>query len=134
MRLFHPLSVSCNSKFLYIFIFLFKKIFIIVDLQCCVTFRRTAKWPSYSFIYILFFTLSSIMFHHKWLDMVPCAIQQNPIAYPLQMQWFASTNTKSQSSHFFPLPLGNHKSVLHVHEFVSFLWKGSFVPYIRFQI
>ena len=29
---------------------------------------------------------------------------------------------------FLPLPLGNHKSVLHVHEFVSFLQIGSFVP------
>ena len=33
-----------------------------------------------------------------------------------------------------PLSLGNNKSVLHVHEFVSFLQVGSFVPYARFQI
>ncbi|MFX4012647.1 hypothetical protein ACJBYS_11600, partial [Streptococcus suis] len=32
------------------------------------------------------------------------------------------------------LPLSNHKSVLRVHEFVSFLQMGSFVPYITFQI
>ena len=37
-------------------------------------------------LYILFVTLSSIMFHHKWLGIVPCAIQQDLIAYPLQMQ------------------------------------------------
>ena len=30
----------------------------------------------YIYIYILFLTLSSIIFHHKWLDIVPCAMQQ----------------------------------------------------------
>ena len=38
------------------------------------------------YIYILSLTLSSIMFHHKWLDIVPCAIQQYLIAYLFQMQ------------------------------------------------
>ena len=28
----------------------------------------------------------SLMFHHKWLDVFPCAIQQDLIACPLQMQ------------------------------------------------
>ena len=32
-----------------------------------------------SYIYILFLTLSSIMFHHKWLDIVPYAMQQDLI-------------------------------------------------------
>ena len=32
--------------------------------------------------YSLFPTLSSIMFHHKWLDTVSWAIQQDLIAYP----------------------------------------------------
>ena len=34
----------------------------------------------YVYTYILFLTLSSIMFHHKWLDIVLCAIQQCYIA------------------------------------------------------
>ena len=34
---------------------------------------------SHIHIYILFLTLSSIMLHHKWLDIVPCAIQQDII-------------------------------------------------------
>ena len=59
------------------------KIFIIVDLQCSVNCCYTAKWPSHSFIYILFLTLSFIMLHHKWLDIVPCAIQPDLIAYPI---------------------------------------------------
>ena len=33
---------------------------------------------SYIYVHILFLTLSSIMFHHKWLDLVPCATQQDP--------------------------------------------------------
>ena len=45
---------------------------------------------SYTYTYVLFLTLSSVM----WLDIVPCAIQQDLIAYPLKTQWFASTNPK----------------------------------------
>ena len=65
-----------------------KKIFIfsiIVDLQCSVYFCCTAVTQSYIYIYIyththiLFLTLSSIMFHHSWLDIVPSATQQNLI-------------------------------------------------------
>ena len=37
-----------------------------------INFCCTAKWPSYTLTHVLFFTLSSTMFHHKWLDMVPC--------------------------------------------------------------
>ena len=36
-------------------------------------------------VYILFLMLSSILFHHKWLDIVPCAIQWDLIAYLPQM-------------------------------------------------
>ena len=61
---------------------------------------------------ILFLTLSSIMFHHNWLDIVSCAIQQDFIAYPLQMQAFAPTNRK-----------------LPVHPTLTQLWlQGSPVP------
>ena len=53
----------------------------------------SAKWPSLSlslslthtYTYILFFTLSSITFQ---LDIVPCAIQQDLIAYPLTLLWW----------------------------------------------
>ena len=30
----------------------------------------------YIYIHSFFFALSSIMFHHKWLDKIPCAIHQ----------------------------------------------------------
>ena len=59
-----------------------KKIFlIIVDLQCSANFCCTAKRPSHTHIHLLFVILFSIMFYHKWLDIVPCAIRQDHIAY-----------------------------------------------------
>ena len=59
------LSYKWNCLFLKDFLFFS----IVVDLQCSVSFCCTAAWPH------LFLTLSSIMFHHKWLGIVPCAIQ-----------------------------------------------------------
>ena len=46
------------------------------------------------YTHILFLTLSYIMFHHKWLGILPCAIKRDLIAYLLQIQQFASTNPK----------------------------------------
>jgi len=63
-------SIHIDPALLFCFVFSF---FIIVDLQCSVNFCCTAKWPSNTCIYILLFSLSSIMFHHKWLDIIPCA-------------------------------------------------------------
>ena len=39
--------------------------FLIVDVQCSVNFCCIAKWPSYTYIGILFLILSFITFHHK---------------------------------------------------------------------
>ena len=48
----------------------------IVDLQCCVSFRCTAKWFRYTYIYIFFFfRFFSIIVYYKILNIVPCAIQ-----------------------------------------------------------
>ena len=103
-----------------IFYFMILIFSIIIDLQCSVISTVQQSDPV---IYIFFFlTLSSIMFYPKKLDIVPCAIQQDLIAYPLQRQKFASCKPK------LPVPpspspslLGNHKSILQVHEFASFL-------------
>lgn len=53
--------------FNFLMIFIFSTIF---GLQCTVNFLLYSK-VTQSHIYILFLTLSSIMFHHKWLDIVP---------------------------------------------------------------
>ena len=52
--------------------YLFKIIFYWsrVYLQYCANFCGTAKWPRHTYIYILLI-LSSITFHHKWLDIIP---------------------------------------------------------------
>ena len=91
------LSLSSEFMSLCFYFFNFFKIFIfpiIVALECSVNFCCTAKWPTQSYTYILFFTLPSIMFYHKWLDVVACATQQDRIAYPLQMQEFAPINPR----------------------------------------
>ena len=46
----------------------------IVDLQCCVSFRCTAKWFSFIYIYILFSRFFSIIGYNKILNIVPCAM------------------------------------------------------------
>ena len=69
---FHFISILFYFLFFYCcllveitFIHVFKKFFITVDLQCSVNFCCTAKWPSHTYIYMLFQTLSSFVFHHK---------------------------------------------------------------------
>ena len=88
-----------REHFFLLVIFIFS---IIVGIQCSVDFYCTAKWPSHTYIcIILFLILSSIMFHHKWLDRVPCAVQQDLIAYPLQCNSLHLLTPDSQST---PLP------------------------------
>ena len=74
-------------------LFLFFNFLIIVDLQCYVLSISAAQQSdpviymcvhTHKHTHILFLTLSSIMFHHKWSDMVPCAIQQNLISIPFR--------------------------------------------------
>ena len=55
---------------------------ILVDLQYSVNICCTAKWPSHTCIYILFLTSSSIMFHRKWPNIGPCALQRTSLLIP----------------------------------------------------
>ena len=58
---------------------------IIVDLHC-----SAQRWPSHTYIYIriLFLTLSSIVLHHKWLDIVPlCCTAGSHCLSIFQRQW-----------------------------------------------
>ena len=57
------LSLSFNTEGLCCLFYF--KFFLIVDLQCSVNFCYIAKRPSYTYTYIHFLTLSSIVFHHK---------------------------------------------------------------------
>ena len=69
--------------------------------------------------YILFLTLSSIIFHHKWLDIVPWAVQQDLIHSRYNSLHLLIPN--SQSIPLLPVPLAT-KSVLQVHEFICFFF------------
>ena len=52
-----------------------------------------------------------MMFHHKWLHTVPCAIQQDlSTLFPNAIVCIYYPQTPSPS-HSSPLPLGNHKSI-----------------------
>ena len=73
-------------------------------------------------ICILFLILSSIMFHHKWLDRVLCAVQQEPIAPFL----FIACRIKSKPlSSTFKAPVppgGSHCTSLRRFLLSSFYW------------
>ena len=69
-------------------------------------YSKVVQPCTYLSICLLFPIFSAITFHHKGLDIVPCAVQQDLIAYPLPMQEFASTIPKllvHPSSSTFPL-------------------------------
>ena len=71
---------------------------------------------------------SHYMFHHKWLDRVPRDKQQDPIANPSQRLHSAPIYPKLPVP---PLPPWQPQ-VYSASPWFSFLWKCSFVPYIRF--
>ena len=101
---------------------------------------RMYNWVTFMYIYIhththiLFLTLSSILMHHKWLNIIPCPIQPDPIAHPLQMQQFAFTNPRIP---IYPTPSplshGKNKTFFHVHDLFCFVDR-SFLPYFRLHI
>ena len=88
---------------------------------------------SYMYTHIFFLTSSSIVFHQKWLDVIPCTVQQGLIAGPLWMQESASLDPRLWVHPTASASLW-HPQVCSSSACVSFLWEGSFVPCIRFQI
>ena len=76
IRTAHPYG----GEIFFIMIFIFP---IIADLECSVNFLLHSEvTQSHIHVYILFSHI--IMLHHKLPDIVPNAIQQDPIAYPFQ--------------------------------------------------
>ena len=65
-------------------------------------------------------------------DWISLPVQQDLTALHSKGNSLHLLTSNSQPSHSLLLPLGNHKSLLYVHEFVSALNKGSFMPYFRF--
>ena len=81
-----------------------------------------------------FFFSHTIMIHHKWLDIFPSATQQDPLLINSKGN---SLHQLTQNSQSFPLPPSSSllaTTCLFPKCVSFFLWKGTFVAYIRFQI
>ena len=71
-----PISAVYQSdSVIYIYIYMYIYIYVYIYIH-----THTHK---YIYMCIFFFVLSSVMVYPMWLDIVPCAIQQDLIAYPL---------------------------------------------------
>ena len=70
----------------YIFL---KKFIGVQHLQCCITFRCTAKWISYMYTYIhsFFFRFFSHIGHYRVLNRIPSAIQHVLISCLFYIYW-----------------------------------------------
>ena len=123
-----------NSKDCALFLFFFILYWSTVGLQCWVNFCGTAKWLSHKFIDLLFLVLPSIMFCHKWLDIVPCAVSRT--SWVIHSKWNSLhlLTPDSHPSHSFPFPVGSRKSAPYVCESVSVLQTGSTGPCFRFHM
>ena len=110
------LKIQSLKKETYLFLNLFY--WSIFDLQCCVNFYCTAKWFSYTHIYILFHILfyyslsQDIEYSSLCWTVGHCCLS---ILYIIVCILLISN---SQSIPPPPLPLGNHKSVLFVSLFL----------------
>ena len=117
--------------FLCIFLLFYIMIFFIIDvLQCSVNFLLYSK-VTHLHIHVEILFSHTILLHHKWLDIVPSATQQDLIDNPFPRHSSASINSKlpiQTTPSAFPL------TTYSLSPWFSFLWKGLFVPYIRLQI
>ena len=127
--------ISCSLSLFFLTALVFVCLFLnfywsIVDLQCCVSFRGTAKVNQlYIYIYPLFFRFSSQVGHYRVLSRVPCAIQQVLISYIFYIQQCVCVNTNLL---IYPSPSlhpGNHKFIFYICNSISVLQISSFVPF-----
>ena len=90
IRLFSISLVNWFSFFKMIFIFS-----IIVGLQCSINFLLYSKVTQlHTHTYLLFLTLSSIMLHHSWLDIVPMWSDFLSFNYSFQITGFLIYDTR----------------------------------------
>ena len=84
---------GCVKSFLSFFFFLIHYYFLIAISPIQFFFLPYSMvTQSHIHVHILFSHI--IMLHHKWLDIVPSATEQELIANPFQRQWFVSINPK----------------------------------------
>ena len=115
------------------FIFSFFKNLSIVNLQCCANLCCIAKWIQlYAYMHS-FFMLLSIVVYHRILNIVPCAICIR-ILLCIHSKCNSLHSPTQNSQSVYPHPcLDNHKSVLYVCEYFSFV-ANLFVPFFILHI
>ena len=118
-----------NLFFFFFKIFIFS---IIVGLQCSVNFLLYSKVTQY--VYIHTYSFSHIILHHVPLQVTRySSLCYTPgshcLSTPYAIVW---SNSKLQSIPFPPHPPWQPQ-ICSPSPCTSFLWKGSFVPYIRLQ-
>ena len=86
--------------------------------------------PIHIFLFIFFF----IMVYHRMPNIVPCAIQWDPVVYPFCIYQFASASPKLLIHPFSTTSPLATTSLFSVCESVSVLQISSFVSYFRFYI
>ena len=106
-----PLGKSKSVLYVHESVSVFILIFIILDLPCSVNFCCIAKWTSYFFLYYL----------------LSCSVTGNWIYNRTSFLIHSKCNSwhiltpNSQSILLPPIPIGNHMSILYVHESVFVL-------------
>ena len=110
-------SLAYKNTLINIYFFFLVKVQLIYSVVLISAVQQSA---SVIHIYILFIFFS-IMVYHQLLNIAPCATQQNLVIHPFYIYQFASSNSHSISpSPLSPLPVGNHRSVLHnIYFFMS---------------
>ena len=67
------LKIVIEISLIFCFLYFFKNYSWFTTLCQFLLYNKVTQSFIYIYIYVIFFTLSSIMFHHKWLDTVPWA-------------------------------------------------------------
>ena len=124
-------NVLISNKTLTCFPFRGRKHFIIFHLFIYLSILLYSMGTKlHMHVYIFFPPIVVLWCKYLNIRSLPNAIQQDLIVNPFQEQYFASVN------HMFLIPPSppGQPQVCSPNPGFSFLWKGSFVVYIRFQI
>ena len=115
------------------FIIFFNLIFLVIVISPIqFFFYCTERWPSYTYMYTFFFlTLSCSIIS----DQTEFPVLHSSISLPIHSK-SNSLHLLTPNSQSIPLPLPPswQPKVCSPSPWFSFLWRDSFVPYIRFQI
>ena len=91
-----PDSCFCFVLFFVLLFFVFNFYWNIVDLQCCISFRCTAKWISYTYTYIHSFFFFRFFFPYRLSFLLSSASgSQQPVCDGGREDWWRSVASPS---------------------------------------